>query len=272
MRNNLKKLVKLSPVLLGIGFLVWGLVINAKELDEQRDAFTDLYYLIPLLGGAVQYLSSNSWGGMKSYIGRSFRFFSIALFAEGAGLLVYSWYFRIKGEELAYPSVGDFIFVLGIICFVLGSYWMLRVIAPTKKQLFRPVWHSALTVALLAGVLYFVWNGFLNIGIADDRGAMTDLFNILYPTTQLLYLGLCLLALLKVRTTSGGKMFRPVLYLLLSMCMLYVSDYVFLKQSYEETWQAAGSSDMLYIAAYTMIIGSLLYFDQVRGKILRGKK
>lgn len=267
MKNKLKKLVSRTPIVLGLAFIIWGLLINKLDLEGQRDIFTDLYYFIPLLGGAAQFLVSKTWGGNKSYIGKSFMYFSIALFAEGLGLLIYSLYFRLVGEELAYPSAGDYVFVAGIVSLIIGSYWLLKVIAPTKKQLVKPVWHIAASLLLVAILFAFAWGDFLKEGITDERGGVTVLFNVIYPTTELVYIGLCMMSLLKVSKTAGGKMFKPVLSILAALCLLYVSDFIFLRRSYNDTWVAAGLSDMLYVTSYTAIVWSLHYFDSVRFRL-----
>lgn len=270
MNQTMKQAIKSIPSITGLFFVFWWVVIKVGGFESQKDLYTDLYWVIPMLGGMLGMFLSKNWNGFKSIMGKVFGFFSFALFAEGLGLLVYSLYFRISGEELAYPSIGDFIFVIGIVSFSIGSWFSLRAIAPTKKQLVTPFWQIILSILLLLAVFYFVWKGFLYEGAIDERGGLTVLFNVLYPTTQMVYLFICLLAFMKVRTASGGRFYRPVFTLLAGMILLYVSDYVFLHQSYDETWEAAGTSDLLYVVSYTIIIQSLVYFDAVRAKLMGG--
>ena len=272
MNQLAKQAVKAVPGLFGVFFIFWWVAIQLGNFDSQKDYFTDAYWIIPILGGALGLFLSKNWGGLKSMMGKTFAFYSFALFSEGLGLLIYSLYFRISGKELAYPSVGDFIFLVGVLSFSLGAWWALRVTTPTRKQLIKPWWHFLVALVALSVVFYFVWHGFLYEGINDDRGGLTVAFNVLYPTTQLIYLALCLLSILKVRKASGGRFFKPAFTLLLGMFLLYTADYLFLRQSYEETWVAAGTSDILYIVSYTVIIQSLVYFDSVREKLMGGSK
>lgn len=267
MNQSVKQLLKWMPVTLGVIFVVWLVVINALSLDDQKDLLTDSYLIIPITGGLIGLTLARHWGGMKSYMGKSFIFFSLALLLEGLGLLIYSLYFRINGEELAYPSIGDFVFTLGIVSSSIGSWWMLKVVAPVKGQILKPLWQLLAVGLALSFVFYFVWHGFLYEGIIDDSGNLAVMFNILYPVTQLIYLALCSLALLKVKKTSGGRLFLPVLSLLVAMIILYVADYIFLKQAFEETWEAAGLSDLMYIIAYTAITFALVYMDAVRREL-----
>lgn len=271
MIQYIKQLIKLSPLFLGLFFTEWIILVNVLDVDSQKEILTDLYMCIPILGGVVGLAKSRHWGGMKSYVGKSLLFFSVALFAEGLGLLIYSLFYRFSGEELAYPSLGDVAFLLGIISSSLGSWWLLRTISPVKKQILKPFWHILVTILAVLLLFYFVWLGFLNEGINDEKGGIAVLFNVLYPTTQLIYLSLCALALLKVRQTFGGRLFWPVLSLLASMLMLYVADYVFLLQSYNDSWQPAGWSDLLYIIAYMMISTSLVYIDAVRSSVTKAR-
>lgn len=271
MNQTLKQVIKSIPTVTGLFFIMWWFIIELGDFESYKDAYTDLYWIVPMLGGMLGLFLSKNWNGFKSIMGKVFGLFSLALFAEGLGLLVYSLYYRISGEELAYPSIGDFIFVAGIISFSVGSWFSLRAIAPTKKQLKSPFWHILLSMFLLLVVFFFVWKGFLYEGATDERGGLTTLFNILYPTTQMVYLFICLLAFMKVRTASGGRFYRPVFTLLAGMILLYISDYVFLHQSYEETWEAAGTSDLLYVISYTIIIQSLVYFDAVRARLMNGE-
>ncbi len=272
MIRQLKQLLKYSPAILGVGFSLWAAYLVKSDSENLKNLFTDTYMTIPIIGGIVGLILSKRWGGHNSFMGKSLIFFSITLFTEGLGLLIYSLNYRLNGTELSYPSIGDFIFLIGILSSSAGSWWLLRAIAPVKNQVRKPIWHFGFVLLAMSLLFYFAWQSFLYEGVVDDRGNLTVFFNILYPTAQLLYLSLCLLALLKVKNTSGGRLFLPVLVLLMSMLVLYTADTLFLKQSFEETWEAAGISDLMYIYAYSLIASSLVYIDRVRGSLVGAKE
>lgn len=241
MKKLKKQYLGLIPALLSLVFI--GFWIGAKLFAVSESAlelFSDSYWCIPLLGGLFGVISARHWGGLKSVFGRALFFMSSGLLFEAAGLLLYTVIYRVTGEELPYPSIGDAIFLLGVASYTVGTWHLLRTFAPLKRMVLKPSWHLLLTVLAMVATLALVWVGFLNEGIVDDRGALVRILNTAYPVMQLGFLFSTLLALFKVRAAKGGKMLMSVASTLVSLGVLYIADYIFLYQSYKETWLAGG--------------------------------
>jgi hypothetical protein len=240
------------------------LPLQFMDAEGAKDIFTDSYWIIPLLSGIIGLRFSMKWGGFSSTFGRVLAFLSVALLLDSAGLLLNTAIYRITGDELPYPSVGDVLFLGAILSYGVGAWNLLRVFAPNKKLLVNPVWNILVAILGILILFGFVWVGFLSDGIVDERGLLVRILNAAYPILQLCFLFIALMCLFKVRTVMGGKMFPVVIVLITAICLVYFADYIFLYQSYNDTWSAAGESDILYTLAYGVFSAALYLINRLR--------
>lgn len=253
------------PLILCLVYLVWWAGINFLDWPN-RDNYSDSYSLVALSAGIAGLLAAKQWGMFKSRFGAAIGYISAGLLLQFLGHLIYAIYFRVGHVELAYPSIGDIPFLFTGVAYALGLYNLLRVIVGRGK-IFQPVY--VLVVSLLSTLFLsaLVYVSFLHFGIHDSRGTIYSLLNIAYPTIQAVYFLLGVVALLQAKRMAGGKMFSAVLVLVLALLVQYAADFSFLYQDYHDTWQAAGSNDLIYVIAYGMMAFSLLRIENVRASI-----
>lgn len=252
-----------SPLVIGLSWMVWWIFINFFGYEGSRDNFTDTYSLVALIGSVVGLIVAKKWGGFSSRFGKSIAFFAIGLGLQFLGQLIYGYYFRVLDVELAYPSIGDIPYLLSNVMYVLAVINILRVITPVGSFL-KPLKVLVTSLVMSLGVLAAMYFGFLHLAAQDERGLIFQVVNIAYPLIQSVYFLFGLIALLQARRIAGGKMFWAVFVLLIALVVQYSADFMFLYQSYHDTWEAARLNDLIFVSAYTLMVLSILMINQVR--------
>jgi hypothetical protein len=254
------------PLLVWAAYLVWWLGINFANWSS-RDNFTDTYSIIALTGAFSGIMVAKKWGLFKSSFGRALGYLSAGLVMQFFGQLIYGLYFRLGNVELAFPSVGDIPFLFTGIFYGLGVYNLLKVIV-FKGGIFKPRTVLFLGVIATISTLCLAYAAFLHLAIHDERGAIYSVVNAAYPLIQVFYFLLGLVALMQAKRIAGGKMFYPVVAVLVALVAQYLADFSFLYQSYHDTWEAASSNDLFYVIAYGLMAYAILTIDKTRRKVL----
>lgn len=249
-------------------FLTFWLVLGAKDLrgdSDQAELFSALYGSMALFGGIVGLSVSKRWGGFKSLIGRSVVFASLGLLAQVAGQVAYSAYTYLWHEEIPYPSYGDIGYFGSVILYILAAYSLVKALK-TKKSLDKHINKTAI-VAIPAGLLVFSYLVFLQDYEFDFSNPLVPLLDFGYPLGQAFYLSLGLLALLLSGRYLGGIMRSVILMFLCALLLQYVADFTFLYQVNNDTWETAGSNELVYLVSYYVMTLSLIRFGTALDKL-----
>ncbi len=218
-----------------------------------------------LLGAFLGFRLSKDWGGRKSLIGRAIQMFAIGLLAQEFGQITYSLYTLILHQEIPYPSIGD-IGYFGSIFFYIYGVWLLGKAVGTKFSL--QSYGSKLQALLIpAAVLAVSYWFFLKEYVVDWSSPVTVFLDFGYPLGQAIYISLAILVYSLSRKYLGGLMRPVILFVLFALAVQYLADFMFLYQTYHETWTTAGFNDFVYLVAYFVMTIALLRFGAVAEKI-----
>lgn len=261
--KNLKAHVYLYfPLLLYAVFLIWWVTINFLGVPD-RDNFADSYSIVALAGAIAGLVAGKKWGLFKSKFGAAMGYFSLGLFVQFLGLLIYTLYFRIGGIELAFPNIGDVPLLLASVFYALGVYNLLKVIV-FNASIFKPRIILVVSVLSTLTLLTLLWFSFVHLGIQDERGFIYSLLNTLYPLTQSVYFLLGIVAVMQAKKMVGGKMLTPVAVMLSALIVLYAADFTFLYLDYHDAWEPAAWNDLLYLSGFGLMVLAMLLIDKTR--------
>jgi hypothetical protein len=267
LQNKITKLWTITPIIIWICYVVWWVVINytngGNVEGAVRDNYTDTYSIIALLGSIVGVTIAKKWGLLKSIFGKTLFYFSIGLLLQFFGQFTYALYFRIGHIELAFPNIGDLFYISTSFAYILAVYYLLKVVI-IKKGIFTPRWVLITSLAATGVLAWLSYISFLNLAIQDERGLIYQVLNVAYPLVQAFYFILGFIALMQSKRLSGGKLFRPVSFILLALFVQYLADFTFLYTSYHQAWEAAGTNDLIYVLAYGFMIVAIIMVDRVR--------
>lgn len=274
MTYNIKNVIlKNSLIAVPIGlYLVlaaWWLLLNPFSNDpslvDGKYIWGSCYQILAIVGGIAGIIFSRSFGGVKSWLGRSILFFAIGLLLQSFGQTVYSYFNIFARIEAPYPSIGDIGYFGSVIAYIFGVISLAKV-SGTKISLksFGNKIQALLFPLILLLASYAI---FLTHYEFDWSNKLRVFLDFGYPLGQAFYVSVALLVLVLTRNILGGIMRRPVILILISLLIQYISDFYFLFQSHNGNWYVGGIGDFLYMTSYLMMTISLLVLGAAFEKI-----
>jgi|SRR3989344_4478088 len=253
-------------------FTLWWIILqfSFEQKDLLNKFFGGLYGFMALWGGICGFYVAKKWGGAKSIIGMSILMFSLGLFAQEVGQLVYFSYIFYANIQIPYPSWGDFGYFGSIVFYIYGVFLLGKASGINiSLRNFRSKVQAIIIPLLLLIVSYFI---FLNGYEFDWSHPLTIFLDFGYPFGQVIYISIALLTYLLSRSVLGGEMKNKVLFILFALLLQYAADFTFLYQSSRDTWQAGGINDYMYLVAYFVMTLGLLQFNTALTQLRQDNK
>lgn len=246
-------------VVLSVWWLVLFFLFNAR-LSEQNLYWAAAYQLLAWWGGIYALMSSRSWGGFKSTMGRGIIFFGLGLVLQGFGQTTFSIYTTILHVDIPYPSIADIGYFGSIFFYIAGMVSMAKVAGASARL--KNIGGKLLALILPALMLVFSYAMFLQ-GYQFDWSAPLKVFlDFGYPFGEAMYVSIAVLALVFSRNMLGGIMRGPLLFLMSALVVQYVADFNFLFQAANQTWINGGYGDFLYLLSYFLMGLSLARIER----------
>ena len=227
--------------------------------------FPSIYAVMALWGGIWGFSISREWGFTKSIMGKAILFFSLGLFAQVFGQVVYAYYSFFQGIEIPYPSLGDLGYFGSIPLYIYAVYLLAK--ASGVKIGLRSATNKILLVLVplvMLGVGYFLFLREYSIDWSDPIRVFLDFG---YPLGQAIYIAMAILTYSLSRGVLGGIMKPKILFFLFALVVQFLADYVFLIQAYYGSWGAGGFNDYMYLLAYFFMTLAILQLKTVRDKL-----
>jgi hypothetical protein len=234
------------------------LQIEVKHTDIRYQLFSSMYGVVALLGSIYGFIYSRNWGGLKSVVGRAIFMFSLGLFAQEFGQLVYSYYY-FANKTIPYPSLGDLGYFGSIPCYIYGV--LLLAHASGVKFSLKSV--SSKIQAVIIPIVMLIASYFIFLqGYQFDWSQPLKIFlDFGYPFGEALYVSFAFLTLLLSRDILGGIMKYRVLIILAALFVQYLCDFTFLYQANNNTVYPGGINDYMYLISYFIMSLGLLQFN-----------
>lgn len=243
-------------------FTVWWMSLHFLSASEfQNQVFSALYGIVALFGAVYGVHVALKWGGMKSLMGKSIIMFSLGLFAQEFGQLVYSFYNFFLHVPLPYPSIGD-IGYFGSIPFYIWGVVLLAKISGIKLR--NLSMGSVLQAVIIPFVILVVgYLLFLKDYVFDWSSPLTIILDFGYPLGEAIYISLAILTYLLSRKVLGGIMRGKILFILFALLVQFLADYTFLYFSHYSTVIPGGVNDYIYLISYFLMSLALIQLKTV---------
>jgi hypothetical protein len=243
----------------------WWISLQLSGNAADNNWFGIAYGSVALTGALVGLKISKRWGGLKSYIGRAIAMFSLGLFAQEFGQIAYWFYVFVLKSEVPYPSVGDLGFFGSIPLYIYGVVLLAKASGTrvSLKSLGNKL--QAFIIPLL--LLVVSYRLFLRGYELDWSHPLTVFLDFGYPFGQAIYISIAILAFLFSRKLLGGLMRSKILLILFALLAQYISDFTFLYQTHNETWQANGINDYMYLVSYLIMALAIMNFGTLFNKL-----
>lgn len=227
--------------------------------------YSSIYGVMALWGAIWGMIISKKWGGFKSVMGRAIFMFSLGLFAQEFGQIVYAYYSFYKHVSIPYPSWGDIGYFGSIPLYIYGV-WLLGQASGIKIKL-RSFGNQAIAVVVPLVMLVVAYFVFLQHYTFDWSNPIKVLLDFGYPFGQAIYISLAILTYLLSKSVLGGVMKNKILFILFALFIQFLSDYTFLYQSNAGTWKNGNLNEFMYLTAYFLMTLGILQLNTVYNKL-----
>jgi hypothetical protein len=251
-------------------FLLWWLALRLLDKSNiQYQIFSAVYGLMALYGAFVGLNISSHWGGVKSIMGRAILFFSLGLFAQEFGQLAYSAYAFFLRIEIPYPSLGDVGYFMSIPLYALGVWNIAKAsgISFSVKKIESKLYAVLIPVLILILAYFF----FLRSYQFDWSQPIRIFLDFGYPFGEAVYMSIALVTYVLSRGVLGGIMRNKIFFILYALFGQFLSDYMYLYQSLNQTAHPGSINDLLYLIAYFLMTISLIRFDSALNYVRQSK-
>lgn len=270
MLNIIKSVLKSNliyiPIIIFFGFTCWWiLLLDPKTTDDAKQLWAALYQIMAIYGGFIGIYISMKWGGWKSIIGRAILFFSLGLFLQSFGQIVYSYYIYFAQIDIPYPSIGDIGFFGAIPAYIYGV-WLLAKASGVKISL-KSFENKIQAFIIPLAMLVLSYFAFLDEYEFDWSNPLVVLLDFGYPLGQAIYVSIAVLILLLSIKRLKGIMKSSIFFLVIALISQYISDYMFLYQASRGTWQVGGLNDYSYLVSYVLMTLAIIHIDEIFKKI-----
>ncbi len=257
---------------------VWWVLLNYagvfyfESIDQQREIFAASYGLLALVGGLLGLYVCSLWGGFNSLVGKIVGFLSLGLLAQEFGQLSYSYYSVFLGIEVPYPSVGDIGFFGSIPLYILGSYYLVKLVSKsaTNKNTSGSV-VNLISILVPLVILFITYISLLHGYGFDTENLLAGVLAFSYPLFQTVYVSLALIAFYRTRYALMGYMHRGVVFLLSALVFQYFADFLFLYKEHRELYITGGVTDFVYLSAYFLMSLAIVNLSAVFERFKNGK-
>jgi hypothetical protein len=251
-------------------FLIWRIALYFVTGSVEGEIFLPsfawgaTYQVIAIFGAIAGIVIAQSWGGIKSVLGRAILAFSVGLLFQSIGQTFSSYYVYTLGE-IPYPSWGDLGFFGSVLFYIYGTITLAK-LAGVKVNIKSFSKKILAFIIPLAGLIlsYLI---FLKDHQLDFTQPLSVLLDIGYPLGQAFYVSVALLVYFFSRDVLGGIMRMPIIFFIIALISQYLSDFMFLYQVTREIYVPEGVIDLMYFVSYFFMAVSLLRLGTIFNKM-----
>ncbi|MFZ2472385.1 MAG: response regulator [Methanothrix sp.] len=224
------------------------IMIKLSNNQEANTVFTDIasFFVDGLVTLALLYCSAYSYfHGKRIYLAWLILALARLDFTIADGIWAYT---EIVLQEIPFPSLADYFYIAYYPIFLLGIFF-LPSIRFTSRERLKMMLDTG--IVMISAILVF-WSLIIapTIQESEDIDAMSLTLSVAYPVADLILL-FAVLELIFKRIYQKGQ--TPLLFLVIGIITLIITDAFFFRQSLEGTYVAGGLLDIGWPIAYVLI-------------------
>lgn len=235
-------------------------------VDEAINLYSNIYGIIPLIGGIYGLFLARHWGGFKSAVGKAITFLSLGLVTWGIGMIIWLYYNIILGVSIPYPSFADAAFIISWPLWTIGAAFLS--IATGAKFGLRNLKGKAFLLIIPVIIIVFSYYFLVIIARQGIVSAYDELiktfFDLAYPVGDVVILTTTILIFgLSYRYFSG--IYKTAIYLILAGFVVnYFADFTFSYTTTIGAYYNGSLPDALFVSAMTLLSAGIALLDPSR--------
>jgi hypothetical protein len=256
----MKNKLKIFVILVFLGFVIWWATFQ-HIVDQQglvTQWFSGTYGVVALIGAVIGLIAAKRWGGFKTVLGKALIFFSLGLFAQEAGQLIYAYYVDAAHIQIPYPSWGDVAYFGSVLLYIVAAIYLTRISG--AKFALKETKYKVIAVLVPVILLSISYTVLLRNHEYDTSHPITVFLDFGYPMGQAIYISIAMVAYLLSRKQLGGVMKSGILLVIFALVLQYVADFNFIYQSSRGTYLSGKYADLLYLISYFAMAIALIKF------------
>lgn len=260
----LKNKLQITVTIIFLGLVGWWISIQHTLNNPGLSLkwFDSVSYgVVALIGSIIGFSAARKWGGRKSTLGKSLSLFSLGLFAQYAGQLIYAYYIYVDKITVPYPSWGDVAYFGSTLLYIAAALYLAKAAGVTTSL--KSVKYKFVAVVLPLLLLVISYLILLHNHQFDTSKPVTVFLDNGYPIGEALYISIGLVAYLLSRKLLGGVMKAGILLIILALVVQYVSDFTFVYQSNRNTYVSGNYDDLFYLIAYFVMTLAMIKFHVI---------
>ncbi len=256
-------------------FIFWLLLLSTgTKTGIYNYLYSFLFGLIPLIGGFVAMLKSETWGRFRSAVGKAVFFLGFGLFLWGTGETIWSYYNFFLNQPAPYPSLADLGFAPSIFFYGLGAIYL------SKATGAKFGWRSkkakmltALAVLLVIIISYYVLIQVARGGVivSDNETPLKLFFDIAYPLGDFLALIISVVVSGLSFKYLGGSYKIDIYSILLGLGIMFIADSIFSYTTTVNTYYNGNFGDLILTLGLFFITIGVLGFASITKLTQYGK-
>lgn len=262
--SMLMKIVGFSFII----FTIYWIIAQLMSLEHIYNfyIFSATYFIVAVYGGLWGIGIAKKWGGLKSIMGKAIFFFSLGLFSQSVGQILYLIYDILFHIQAAYPSLGDIGYFGTIPLYIYGVLLLIK--ASGIKIEFFSIKQNLKIFVFAVFILIIEYLFLLQQYKFDLSNPMKILLDFVYPLGGWIYTYLVLLLYLKIKKTKNSNMKDKVVLFFIALFVQFLADYVFIYQKNAGTWQVGQINDYMYFFAYLLMTLAIIRINSGISKII----
>jgi diguanylate cyclase len=255
---------KVAVAFLALLYIFWlGLFITNTTDGFYNYLYSFLFGLTPLIGGAIAIVKSNTWGGMKTALGKAVLFIGLGIFLWGCGELIWSYYNFFMNEPAPYPSIADIGFAPSIFFYGLGAVFLSKVTGAkfglrNSAAKFFAIIGPMVILAFCYYVLVVVARG--GVLVPEGDTGLKTFLDIVYPLGSFVALTVAIIVSGLSFQYLGGKYRSDILAILLGLAVMFLGDTAFSYATTVGTYYNANWGDLLLTTGTFLLTYGVLGF------------
>jgi len=249
---------------LSVFFLAWcAKIYFTGATDNPSNLYTNLYGIIPLIGGIYGLMVAKHWGGFKSKVGKAVTLLSLGLVTWGLGMVIWIYYNLILGVEIPYPSWADAAFILSWPLWGAGAAF-LSIATGAKfgaRQIRGRVMLFVIPIAVIAVSYYFLVTVARQGVVSAYEDGLKTFFDLAYPIGDVIILAVALLIIGLSYSYFGGIYKKAIFFILGAFVINYLADFTFSYTTSLETYYNGSLADVLFIITMTVLATGIAKLD-----------
>lgn len=244
-----------------VGWFLW--IYGAGTQGHTVNIYSNLYGIIPLLGGVYGLFVARHWGGLKSKVGKALTLLSLGLITWGLGIVIWLYYNIVLNISIPYPSFADAAFILSWPLWGVGAAFLS--IATGAK--FGAKEGKGRIMLLIIPVITILFSYYFLVTVARQgvvsayEDTLKTFFDLAYPIGDIVILSIAVLIFGLSYKYFGGVYKTAIYFILTAFVVNYFADFTFSYTTSLETYYNGSLADALFATTMVLLSSGIAMLD-----------